>query len=595
MEGVVSLALAAIAARHRIEAPSYVGVIQNTGIHKAMPGGGSFTFTPATPFTEGNGVVVVFGCYGLNATEIQTYFTVSINGVAAEFVKASNRDNECCAIFYGVAGSGSAGITIDSHGASGSLYINAGAIECDDIDSVDVTATANGSSASISATTGALASSNARVVAVSTGGNNTTVGVTLDAADTLIYKNTDGNSEVPSTAAYRAASGAGAQTVTWAAASSMQWSMSVAAFKLKGSGGGPPANANPVAAFTYSIDDMDVDFTDTSTDSDGTVVAWSWDFGDGNTSTSQNPSHTYDDAGSYDVQLTVTDDDGGTNSVTHTLNVGSMAEFTGVTHVGGYTITSTSNAQRYPDDVGTYTDHPTVETPGTPVAGDKMYFAIGCTGRGPIDWTGSGFTEINAEGGGGSDGFYIGERTCDGSESGTITIETTTGASDWLAVCVLVHADSGNALTTVSHDSNINYGGTGTTVPVNAPDDTATTGANQLVLSLFSTSSTAETGDLLNLALPSGFVLGALIKDSVREFVAAAAKQVTSATTDTYDVTATLTGSGNVEGYYGVIVLSTDSEPPDNVDPVAAFTFDADDLEVTFTDTSTDSDGTVSS
>jgi PKD repeat protein len=53
-----------------------------------------------------------------------------------------------------------------------------------------------------------------------------------------------------------------------------------------------------------------VDFTDLSDDSDGTVVAWSWDFGDSNTSTEQNPSHTYATEGSYDVSLTVTDDQG---------------------------------------------------------------------------------------------------------------------------------------------------------------------------------------------------------------------------------------------------------------------------------------------
>ena len=34
---------------------------------------------------------------------------------------------------------------------------------------------------------------------------------------------------------------------------------------------------------------------------------WSWDFGDGNTSTEQNPIHTYNAAGQYEVILTVTD------------------------------------------------------------------------------------------------------------------------------------------------------------------------------------------------------------------------------------------------------------------------------------------------
>ncbi|MDC1022523.1 PKD domain-containing protein, partial [Schleiferiaceae bacterium] len=38
--------------------------------------------------------------------------------------------------------------------------------------------------------------------------------------------------------------------------------------------------------------------------------AWLWDFGDGNTSSLQNPQHTYAQAGSYTVQLTVTTDCG---------------------------------------------------------------------------------------------------------------------------------------------------------------------------------------------------------------------------------------------------------------------------------------------
>jgi PKD repeat protein len=40
-------------------------------------------------------------------------------------------------------------------------------------------------------------------------------------------------------------------------------------------------------------------------DSTGPVTSWSWDFGDGGTSTLRNPTHTYAQAGSYDVTLTV--------------------------------------------------------------------------------------------------------------------------------------------------------------------------------------------------------------------------------------------------------------------------------------------------
>ncbi|MFW6089823.1 MAG: PKD domain-containing protein, partial [Gemmatimonadota bacterium] len=65
----------------------------------------------------------------------------------------------------------------------------------------------------------------------------------------------------------------------------------------------PPANEAPTADFSFSADGLTVDFTDESSDSDGSVVAWSWDFGDGGDSAAENPSHTYDDGGTYTVTL----------------------------------------------------------------------------------------------------------------------------------------------------------------------------------------------------------------------------------------------------------------------------------------------------
>lgn len=55
-------------------------------------------------------------------------------------------------------------------------------------------------------------------------------------------------------------------------------------------------------------------FTDLSTIASGTIDQWGWDFGDGNTSTDQNPEHTYDAFGVYDVTLTVTSDLGCSNT-----------------------------------------------------------------------------------------------------------------------------------------------------------------------------------------------------------------------------------------------------------------------------------------
>ncbi len=71
----------------------------------------------------------------------------------------------------------------------------------------------------------------------------------------------------------------------------------------------PPIVTNPpTAAFsanvTSGVAPLAVKFTDAST---GTgITAWSWTFGDGSKSTEQSPAHTYAAAGTYTVNLTVT-------------------------------------------------------------------------------------------------------------------------------------------------------------------------------------------------------------------------------------------------------------------------------------------------
>jgi PKD repeat protein len=109
-------------------------------------------------------------------------------------------------------------------------------------------------------------------------------------------------------------------------------------------------NAPPVADFTFTTTDLTANFTDASTDSDGTIVSWSWNFGDGNTSTVQNPSHTYAAGGTYTVNLTVTDDDGATDSVSKPVtvtapNVPPTADFTFITTdlTANFTDTSTDS------------------------------------------------------------------------------------------------------------------------------------------------------------------------------------------------------------------------------------------------------------
>jgi PKD repeat protein len=84
----------------------------------------------------------------------------------------------------------------------------------------------------------------------------------------------------------------------------------------------PGGNANPVASFTSSCTDLRCTFTDLSSDPDAgdAVASWSWKFGDNSTSSSQNTAHTYAAAGDFDVTLTVTDNNGGSKSVTKTVS-----------------------------------------------------------------------------------------------------------------------------------------------------------------------------------------------------------------------------------------------------------------------------------
>ena len=79
-------------------------------------------------------------------------------------------------------------------------------------------------------------------------------------------------------------------------------------------------NAAPVATFTSTAAGLTASFdAGGSTDSDGTVASYAWDFGDGATATGATPRHAYTDVGDHTVRLTVTDDDGATDSVTKTV------------------------------------------------------------------------------------------------------------------------------------------------------------------------------------------------------------------------------------------------------------------------------------
>jgi adhesin/invasin len=87
----------------------------------------------------------------------------------------------------------------------------------------------------------------------------------------------------------------------------------------------PTPNQAPTAAFTAPTctAGQPCSFDDASTDSDGNIAGRAWTFEGGTPATSSDdtPQVTFASAGSKTVTLTVTDDDGATNSVTHSVTV----------------------------------------------------------------------------------------------------------------------------------------------------------------------------------------------------------------------------------------------------------------------------------
>ncbi|QSX41229.1 S8 family serine peptidase [Shewanella cyperi] len=96
-----------------------------------------------------------------------------------------------------------------------------------------------------------------------------------------------------------------------------------------------PVNQLPTAEFSFTAAGLNVNFSDQSGDTDGAVVTWLWDFGDGEISSLANPSHSYATGGSYQVNLTVTDNSGDSQSVTHTVAVAAPVSLMGNGVVSG--------------------------------------------------------------------------------------------------------------------------------------------------------------------------------------------------------------------------------------------------------------------
>ncbi|MDN5766030.1 MAG: PKD domain-containing protein [Humibacillus sp.] len=83
----------------------------------------------------------------------------------------------------------------------------------------------------------------------------------------------------------------------------------------------PPANQMPTASFTSSCVDLVCTFDGAaSSDPDGSIASYAWTFPSGSDA-GQSATHTFAGPGTYDVRLTVTDNQGGQASTTRRITV----------------------------------------------------------------------------------------------------------------------------------------------------------------------------------------------------------------------------------------------------------------------------------
>lgn len=91
------------------------------------------------------------------------------------------------------------------------------------------------------------------------------------------------------------------------------------------------SNAQPVPSFSYNppnpLENQSINFDASySSDADGSISSYSWDFGDGSTGTGKTIQHAYTAGGTYNVVLTVTDNDGESVSLQKVITVNAQGE-----------------------------------------------------------------------------------------------------------------------------------------------------------------------------------------------------------------------------------------------------------------------------
>ena len=334
-----------------------------------------------------------------------------------------------------------------------------------------------------------------------------------------------------------------------------QWGTHISSFKFDscGGGGGGGGNVAPVASFTSSCTDLTCNFNGSaSSDSDGTIASYSWNFGDGNSASGVNPSNTYAASGTYTVSLTVTDDQGATNSTSSTVSVTAPGGG-GNELVNGVAVSGLSGA-----------------------AGDEKFYTLDV----PAGATNLSFVTTGATG---DADLYV--RFGAAPTTTTYDCRPYTGSGN--ETCNISPAQTGTYHVMVrayAAYSGLSLTGSYTVTTNNAPTAFFTSSCTDLSCTFNGSASSDSDGTISSYAWDFGDGSAGTGVSSTNAYASAGTYTVTLTVTDNDG--ATNATSNNV----------TVTAPPVNVAPTASFTSSCTDLSCSFNGSaSSDSDGTISS
>jgi PKD repeat protein len=176
-----------------------------------------------------------------------------------------------------------------------------------------------------------------------------------------------------------------------------------------------PSSGQPGDWFTFSASG--------STDPDGSIASYFWNFGDGNTDSGVTAYNNYTAAGVYTVQLTVTDNDGSTDTTTMPVSV---------------------QAASAPDLVVQSITY----VPGAPVLGQSVTFSITVVNQGNAT---TGFFRVRLAGSSSSTQSYITQLPAGASQVVSLSLPLTANSETFTAT-----ADDLNQVTESSETNNVN-------------------------------------------------------------------------------------------------------------------------------------------